>query len=109
MELEAIQNTQKMKLDAFPSTYKIAKKSGDIIGTFPVFPTTTFAELITAIQPKVPSNLLTDHIISLYSGQDPNVSIEFPPSYKVQSCATAIVGSTIYLHMVPKPTEEGFL
>jgi len=90
---------------------KIAKKSGDIISTFPITQTTTFADLITAAQSEVPSSLLTTNkIIALYSGQDPNTSVKFPSSYHVQDCVSSIVGSTIFLHIIPKPTEEkGFL
>jgi hypothetical protein len=87
----------------------IAKKSGDIIATYPIKPNTTFADLITAVQPKIPANIQTDKIISFYSAKDPNTSVEFPPSYQVQHYASSIVESTIFLHLISKPTEEGFL
>jgi len=106
----ATATTATRKEEGKKTKIKIAKKSGDILGIYQVGQTTTFADLIAAIQPKVPTTLLTNKSIGLYDGQDPNTPLEFPPLYQVQNYVDSIVESTVFLHIVSKPVgEDGFL
>ena len=89
------------------TSIKIAKKSGDILGIYPVGNTTTFGDLVAFVQPQIPTNYLETHRIAFYNKNDSTNAIEFPLSYKVQQCVASIKESTVFMLLMPKPAETG--
>jgi hypothetical protein len=86
---------------------KIAKKNGELIGSFVVTQRTTFGDLVAIAGRHIPSSVLAgEKTIGLYSGPDRANSAEFPYAAAVLDCITE--GTTIFLHIEPKLEAEGF-